>query len=75
MNKVELDASKIQVNPEKEDESTKEGQQYNEMMPWTQEGCKARMEEINVLVKDVSRLDSRDVVTHTLNLRLDTTFL
>jgi len=73
VSKVELDASKILVNPEKQDESTKEGRQYNEMMPWTQEDCKSRMEEINVLVKEVSRLHSRDL-GHSLDIGPDTTF-
>lgn len=53
-----LDANNIKVNSEKPEsddpEKEKENQQFIEMMPWTQEDCKTRMEEINKAVKDVS---------------------
>ena len=60
MNKVQLDASKIRVNEDKPTGDDKESQQFVELMPWDQEGCKTRMEEINKFVKDVSGRDYPD---------------
>lgn len=52
MTKVELDATEIKpaAKTDEHDEA------YVEMMPWTAEGCKDRMLEINQLVKDVGAL-------------------
>ena len=49
VNKVELDASKIRVNPEKAEEETS-----IDNIPTTPEAVKERMEQINSFVKDVS---------------------
>ena len=46
------------MNPERATgdtaEKQKEAEQYNEMMPWDQQGVMDRMIEINKAVKDVS---------------------
>jgi hypothetical protein len=54
VNKVELNAEHIKVNKNKPEADTKENQQFIEMMPWDQQGCKERMEEINGHIKAVS---------------------
>ena len=53
---MKLDASKIKANTEPPAAETAEDKEFINMMPWSQEGCKERMEEINKAVKDVSEL-------------------
>jgi len=56
VNNVKLEADQIRVNPERATgdtaEKQKEAEQYNEMMPWDQQGVMDRMIEINKAVKD-----------------------
>ena len=54
MNNVKLEADKIKANTERPEAVTAEDKEFIEMMPWDQQGCLERMEEINKAVKDVS---------------------
>jgi len=46
---VQLDSEKIYPNTNEDD---KKDEAYAAMMPWTSEGCRERMEEINVMIKE-----------------------